>query len=288
MATIVDPRSIGMTINTVPGSGVSTMPMNNPGYQGVQYRQYVTLPANVSSGVSVVPMNHPDANYGTELGGYNYNDPNDTGGGKLTVVGPDSNGQYYYANGTVNNNKDEGQLTGTLPPNAPGLAYAGSLPGDYVADVPDYMSALSAATQLAKRPGVLAPITDDGEVMARAPAAKKKTSVFQDILAGIPYLQNQIGQAAKGYGLLMGHHSTADEIAAKYVAMTAAQRANQNPTALMALSRGSGTYSNPGGLLMPTLAINGNIRNTYGDTSGTPGQFLGDSNNHGSPMSPFH
>jgi hypothetical protein len=39
---------------------------------------------------------------------------------------------------------------------------------------------------------------------------------------------------------------------------------------------------------MPTVDINGNIRNTYGDTQGTAGQFLGDSNNHGSPSSPFH
>jgi GH24 family phage-related lysozyme (muramidase) len=52
--------------------------------------------------------------------------------------------------------------------------------------------------------------------------------------------------------------------------LTAAIAANQNPAALAAIKAGQPSYSTSGGGLMPTVAINGNIRNSYGDEQSHP------------------
>ncbi len=81
-----------------------------------------------------------------------------------------------------------------------------------------------------------------------------------------------IGGAPAGgiFGLLggLGHNATPAQIRSQLTPQVAAQ---QNPLALAALNAGQGSYSAPGGLLMPTVAVNGTIRNSYGDYgSGSP------------------
>lgn len=68
-------------------------------------------------------------------------------------------------------------------------------------------------------------------------------------------------------------------LAQQYAAMTPAQRASQNPAAATALLNNQTSYQ-VGNVTMPTVAMDGSIRNTYGDTPGTSLQSGGATSVH--------
>jgi hypothetical protein len=81
---------------------------------------------------------------------------------------------------------------------------------------------------------------------------------------------------ATGGGLLgllsgLGHNTPSAQIRSQVTPRVAAL---QNPLALAALNAGQGSYTAPGGGMVPTLTINGTPRNSYGDEANGIGRSL--------------
>lgn len=122
-------------------------------------------------------------------------------------------------------------------------------------------------------------------------ALRAKASPFDTWFAGTPLghltsflggnLNTSYGAPHQG-GLLsmlgggFGGPSAAPPILQQLAAFTPQQYANQNASALAALRSGQTSYTNDSGTLMPTVAMNGMIRNTYADNPNT--QYGGSDN----------
>lgn len=163
---------------------------------------------------------------------------------------------YYYSDGSINNNKDQSRLS----PNAgdsvmgqpdPAMFNSGGwwqLPGmpGYNAENPAYPS-FNNAPALAQTGGLVS-------VPKKAPVPPKVG--LRAMPAPRPVVQPPPRPVVA---------PPPPTLAQQVAAMTPQQLANQNAQALTALKNNQTSYTANSGALMPTVAMNGAIRNSYGD-----------------------
>lgn len=85
---------------------------------------------------------------------------------------------------------------------------------------------------------------------------------------GLQSIADSVGAMFKGSGgdsRVSGSGSSRERISAAQIERANSNSSNHNSAALAAINRGEKSYTSSDGSMQPTVAMNGNVRNTYGD-----------------------
>lgn len=190
--------------------------------------------------------------------------------------------QYFPADGSYGYNSS----TGAYEPRQAGNAYTvGPLKPNTDFTLPAAPNPAVAAIQqatapLPSAPAVLPPLPNVSPTTARPTVAQLPALPTQNVTAQLqPRNLLDLLFSGKDGGFqrpsllnVLSNGLTAMQMAppqmprAPLAPLTPIQAANQNPAALAALNRGQTSYANNGALL-PTVTMNGQVRNSYGDSS---------------------